>query len=78
MVYCKLKSQDGHKLKYSVGSIYNDLSGELLFDSKELSYEIIKQPDKGEIYPLFIGKMLRRYIPKFQSGIIPNTMSYEI
>lgn len=78
MVYCRLISQQNNVIRYAIGALYNDLTGILVLNPKEQSYEIEKQPDQEEVYEHFIDKMLRQYQRYFDNGEIPEKMSYEI
>ena len=78
MVYCKLLSKNEKSITYSIGALCNDLTGEIEIDANGRGYEIIKQPQKEEVYPHFIDRMLVRYLNMFDKGTIPEKMSYEI
>lgn len=78
MVYCRLLKKDDNKYIYSIGSVISDMTGEIKIDADGRGYEIVKQPQKEEVYPHFIDKMLVRYLDQFNKGIIPEKMSYEI
>lgn len=78
MVYCRLLSKNKNLITYSIGALYNDISGIIKLDIKNMSYEIVKQPQKEEVYEHFIDKMLVKYHPIFDKGEIPEKMSYEI
>lgn len=78
MIYCRLLSKNKKNISYSIGARSNDITGEIRIDSDGSGYEIIKQPEKEEVYPHFINKMLVKYGEMFKKGIIPEKMSYEI
>lgn len=78
MIYCRLLSKNNDSVSYSIGARYNDITGKIKIYINSLEYEIIKQPEKEEVYPHFINKMLIRYLPMFEKGTIPEKMSYEI
>lgn len=77
MVYCELKSKEDNILRYSVGSIISDVTGEIMINTQDMGFEITKQPDRSEIYPLYIGKLLRKYLPELEKGNAPKKMSYD-
>lgn len=78
MVYCKFLKKYDNNISYAIGARSNDLTGEIKIDLDGRGYEIIKQPRVEEVYPLFIDKMLIKYLNVFKEGIIPKKMSYEI
>ena len=78
MIYCRLLSKNKKIISYSIGAVISDITGEIKIDIDGKRYEIIKQPQKEEVYPLFINKMLWKYRGEFNKGIIPEKMSYEI
>lgn len=78
MVYCKLLSKGEKYISYSIGALYDDLTGEIRIDTDGAGYEIIKQPKNEDVHSLFISKMLIKYQPLFSRGEAPEKMSYEI
>ena len=48
MVYCELKSKEDNILRYSVGSIISDVTGEIMINTQDMGFEITKQPEKPQ------------------------------
>ncbi len=78
MGYCRLQSNMGKFLRYAIGSLSSDITGIIDVDSNGRGYTIVKQPQKQEVYPHFINRMLSKYHSEFDKGNIPEKMSYEI
>ena len=78
MVYCRLISDDGKLIRYAIGSVYSDITGEMVFDRTTNSFEITKQPEKEPVYEYFVETMLRRHLDVLKEGKAPEKMSYEI
>lgn len=78
MIYCRLLSTNKSTISYSIGARISDITGKINVDADGKGYEIIKQPQKEEVHPHFINKMLWKYREKFGKGIVPEKMSYEI
>lgn len=78
MVYCRLLSKENNSISYAIGALYNDITGIIKFEPSGKSYDIIKQPQREEVYPYFIDKMIAKYQTLIDQGNFPDKMSYEI
>lgn len=78
MVYCKLKSNDGQVLRYAIGGVYNDLTGEIEVNKEDLSYRIIKEPEKSLLYSRHIESMLARCKKDYDHGVFKEKIAHEI
>lgn len=78
VVYCSLISVEGTKLTYALGGYVTDMTGELVVDYKEGTYEVTRKPMRSLARNRHIETMLRKHHAEFQKGIFPEKMSYEI
>ncbi len=77
MVFCKLKSKTGSTLIYALGGDTNDMTGEVVVNITDMSYEVTRKPEKTTVFDRHIGKMLRLNAKELQEGIAKPKMSYE-
>ena len=78
MVYCNLISSDGKSLRYAIGGLVNDITGEMEVNKEDLSYKIIKQPESSVLYGRHIESMLARHKREYDQGIFKERISHEI
>ena len=78
MVYCKLISVNENIAKYSIGGRVNDMTGVLVYDRKDDSFEIEKESDESTVYKAHFKNMVCKYIEEFRKGIIKDKIGYEI
>ena len=78
MVYCNLLSAEGSKLIYAIGGSTDDITGKLVINLEDRSYDIIKEPERTKVYARHISSMVGRAWNRFEKGIYPERLSYEI
>lgn len=78
MVYCKLINVNENNARYSIGGRIDDMTGILVYDRKDDSFEIEKEPDNSKVYKIHIKSMLCKYIEEFRKGIFKKKIGYEI
>ena len=78
MVFCNLKSNDDGVLKYEVGGTPEDLTGTLIVNPDDLSFELEKEPEKTKVYIQHIAAMLAREAKNYRKKTFRNRISYEI
>ena len=78
MVFCNLLSVDGKVALYAMGGTPEDLTGELLVDAENETFEILKEPEKSKVYLTHIGSMLRSNQEEFKKGVFKKRMAHQI
>jgi hypothetical protein len=78
-IYCNLISRDGQILRYAIGSLVNDITGEIEVNIDDLSYKIIKQPENSVLYGGgLIESMLAKHKKEDDQGVFKEKISHEI
>ena len=77
-IYCNLISRDGQILRYAIGSLVNDITGEIEVNIDDLSYKIIKQPENSVLYGRLIESMLAKHKKEYDQGVFKEKISREI
>jgi hypothetical protein len=78
MIYCKLLSKDGQLLRYAIGGVSDDLTGEIEVNKDDLSYHILKEPKNSFLYYRHIDSMLARCKKDFGQGVFKDKIAHEI
>lgn len=78
MVYCKLISVDETTIKYAVGGLDSDITGELSVDKNDYSFMITKRPAKSVILDKHVDRLLRKHRSEFIDGVFKESIAYEI
>ena len=78
MVYCRLISVDDKIIKYLIGGLANDLTGELIVNKSDFSFELVKKPEKSVVFLSHIDSLLRKHRNEFLQGIFKKEIAREI
>ncbi len=78
MVYCNLLSKKNNILTYSIGGVWNDLTGLLEVNCKTGQYVLLEKPKDSEVYMVHIEALIRKVRPDFDKGVFKPKISYEI
>ena len=78
MVYCKLIKATEESAKYLMGGSGGDMTGILVYNRKEDSFEGEKEPDESTVYKAHLKSMICKYIEEFRKGIFKEKIGYEI
>lgn len=77
-VYCKLISVDDNVIKYAIGGLYSDLTGELIVYKSGYRFKITKKPENSVILINNVDSLLRKHRNEFRQGIYKEEISREI
>ena len=77
MVYCKLKERIKDGAVYLYGGITDDLTGEIKFANDGKSFDVIKTPEKSEVYTRSLNRLFGKYKTDFEKGDFKEKLSYE-
>ena len=77
MVYCKLINVDKYNARYSIGGRVNDMTGILVYNRKDDSFEIEKEPDNSTLDKSHVKSMICKYIEEFRKGMFKEKIGYE-
>lgn len=78
MIYCELKEKHPTFATYKFGTTTKNMSGEIRVFSKNVEFQIIKQPDSTKVSNSWLYKVIVKYQEQLLSGDFPTKMSYEI
>ena len=78
MVYCDFVSKEDGKVLYSLGGSPKGLTGGLLIDINNKSFDIVKEPRNTKVYVRHITAMIARAWDDLSKGTCPKKLSYEI
>ena len=78
MVYCNKIKEDGGVVMYAIGGTVNDISGEMIVDYDNRTFEIVKQPEKSKVYSRHVSAMLQKAFSDYANGEIKERLAYEI
>ena len=78
MVFCDLLSFDGKKARYAIGGTLEDMTGELVVDLAEGTFELVSPPKESTVYEPHIGSMLRKYQAKNKNEGFAKRMAWQI
>ena len=77
MVYCKLKERIKDGALYLYGGETDDLTGEIKFANDGKSFDIIKEPQKSDVYLRSLNRLFGKYKAEFSQGKFEDKLSYE-
>ena len=78
MLFCNLLSVDGKKALYAMGGTPEDLTGLLLIDAENETFEILKEPENSKVYLAHIRSMLWYHQEELNNGVFKKRMAYQI
>lgn len=78
MVYCNLISVDENTIKYAFGGVYTDLTGELVVNRNDYTFNITKSPSSSSVLKNHIDRLLRIHRSEFLKGDFKKSIAYEI
>ncbi len=78
MVFCNLLSVNGNTALYAIGGNPNDLTGQLIINSEDGSYIILRAPENSKVYDTHIRSMIGKYRKSIDNGDFKEKMAYQI
>lgn len=77
MVCCNYKEHTANTVTYYYGNRESDITGIVVFYLDDGSFEILKEPDDGVVYPRSIRKLIGKYWEAFSRKEFGEKISFE-
>lgn len=77
MVLCNYKEHTEYSVTYYYGSHTSDITGIITIYLDDGSFEIIKEPADGVVYPRSIRKLISKYWEAFSRREFAEKISFE-
>lgn len=78
MVYCDFLSQQDNILTYAIGGLVDDITGKLIVDIDDFSFEVVEKPHNSMVFERHIRAMLYNAMTRLRNGEKIERLAYEI
>lgn len=77
MILCNYISGSSTAVTYNFGAIENDITGIIRFNLSDMSFDVLKEPDKYAVYARSIHRLIGKYKTAFSKGEFGKKISFE-